>query len=79
MKPIRTVNIIEFSEDSAFQMIGMANYPDTKAGNKAAEARMMAVIKENDKDFKDEDIEAVLDDGYHTAHGWCVIITHSTE
>lgn len=82
VKPIRTVNVIEFSEDSAFQIIGMASYPDTKAGNKAAEARMIAVVKENDESFDEtniEDVDAMLDNGYHEAHGWCVIITHSTE
>ena len=78
MKPIRTVNVIEFSEDSAFQIIGMASYPDTKAGNKAAEARMINLIRENDEGFTCENIDAALDDGYHQAHGWCVIITHST-
>ena len=77
MKPIRTVNVVEFSEDSAFQIKSLASYPDTKAGNKAAEKRMLALIKEANQGVQEINKEAVLDDGYFQDGDWCVIITHS--
>jgi hypothetical protein len=79
MNPINTVNVIEFDGET---ILGLASYPDTPEGNKAAEERFKAVAKENG--VHESDLEAAIEDGVADNYmagrddSWRLVIYHST-
>lgn len=52
-------------------------FEETQAGNEDAEAEFARLCMGNEVDQTDVDIEAALDDGYYSANGHEVILTHS--
>lgn len=76
MKSLKTVNVIEDADGQ----LSITSFPDTKAGNKSAEALFSRIAKENIKGISKADLEVALEDGYVDGRQlatWDLYIIHS--
>jgi hypothetical protein len=73
MKPLNTINVVEYSSDSVQQVV---SFPDTTEGNIAAETMFKSIATENGMDENDSD--DCLADGLYEQGMYQVFIVHST-
>ena len=79
-KPLFTVNVIEMSEG---RILGVVSFPDSPAGNRAAEERFRAVCKENTSEstMTDEEkaifIDHCIENGNAEIGTWELFLVHS--
>lgn len=73
---IQTVNVIQINALQVIQKL--FSYNDDVQGNQDAEQKFRDLIKNNDGNIDDEDIEMALEDGYFDLDDSTIIITHST-
>ena len=72
--PIQTVNVIEYADDA---IQGIRSFEDTPDGNKEAENVFHDIVKENDPDATEAEINFFIEDGFHEQGDWQLFITHS--
>jgi len=74
---LNTVNVVEIVDGG---IIGLASYPDNKAGNRLAEARFRGIVSENtERRLSERELNDMLDDGTCEIGNWKAVIFHSTE
>jgi hypothetical protein len=73
---LHTVNVIQINALQVIQKL--FSYNDDVQGNQDAEQKFRDLIKNNDGNIDDEEIEMALEDGYYDLDDSTIIITHST-
>jgi hypothetical protein len=71
---VDTVNVVQASDTGPTSVVSFSESPK---GNKEAEALFTRIVKENEPDFSDEDVDACLDNGYYEDGSYSVYICHS--
>lgn len=72
---LKTVNVIECTDGSNAEIVGLTSFPDTDEGNKDAEVLFEALIKETGVDPSDHDIEDAKENGiYEIGSGWIALV-----
>ena len=73
-KAISTVNVIEYIEDS---VQSVRSYEDNESGNVEAENIFKIIVKENDSEITNEELEVIIEDGYYEQGNYQLFLVHS--
>ena len=78
---MQTVNIIKYYDSSCTSIAKLVSFPDTPAGNKAAEGLFVRWVSNTEATMPVYSLEDALSDGYYTETktGQTIVCVHSTE
>lgn len=71
MGTIKTINVVEMADG---EILGIHSFPKNKAGRNEAKIRMFDVIKENEPDLLDEEIEQAVKSKSFDQNGYSAAI-----
>lgn len=74
-KNLFTVNVIEISGSNIIQLVA---FPESLEGNENAENLFKQMVKENNSETTEEEMNVCLDNGIFTKNDYSVLIVHST-
>jgi len=73
MAKLRTVNVIEYADDT---VIRVSSFSEDAEGNAEAEAVFKACVKENGDNVTDEELSSFVEDGMYEQGSYQAFLAH---